>query len=130
MGRKQQDQKTDRKVKCKKQWNYQRKKRRKAIESLMTGDNSPVLDMTRIDAHAMPKRSKSEINIVSGSEGIEKNGDEKRSAHERMSPVSVVSQNPDKSPLLTKSASNPADDLSALLSMQSAKEREERSQQE
>ena len=41
------------------------KKRRKAIESLMTGDNSPVLDMTRIDAHAMPKRSKSEINIVS-----------------------------------------------------------------
>ena len=106
------------------------KKRRKAIESLMTGDNSPVLDMTRIDAHAMPKRSKSEINIVSGSEGIEKNGDEKRSAHERMSPVSVVSQNPDKSPLLTKSASNPADDLSALLSMQSAKEREERSQQE
>ena len=106
------------------------KKRRKAIESLMTGDNSPVLDMTRIDAHAMPKRSKSEINIVSGSEGFEKNGDEKRSAHERMSPVSVVSQNPDKSPLLTKSASNPADDLSALLSMQSAKEREERSQQE
>jgi len=99
------------------------KKRRKAIESLMTGDTPPVAEtIIALDTPALPKKSKSD-KVVSESNG-EKS--EEKAALERLSPV--VSP-PDKSQL-TKSSSNPADDLSALLSLQSAKEREERSQQD
>ena len=99
------------------------KKRRKAIESLMTGDTPPVAETSiALDTPALPKKSKSD-KVVSESNG-EKS--EEKAALERLSPV--VSP-PDKSQL-TKSSSNPADDLSALLSLQSAKEREERSQQD
>lgn len=106
------------------------KKRRKAIESLMTGDNKPgaddVVSASSADTHALPKKSKSDI-VVSESKSEQS---EEKTVSDRLSPVVASSHTPEKSQLVTKSSSNPADDLTALLSLQSAKEREERSQQD
>ena len=89
------------------------KKRRQAIESLMTGEAGGAEGLSKEETPL--KRTKSDSSLTeesggaSGASGLQEAGPDTREE---------------------ESQAQPADDLSALLSLQSAKEREERSQQD
>jgi len=91
------------------------KKRRQAIESLLTGEGVAKPVEASGDAAGVPeKKSKSDEGHVKDEVGEVESGGGAQAA----------------SPSTEKGVGGAPDDLTALLSMQSAKEREERSQQE
>ena len=106
------------------------KKRRQAIESLLTGEAVPCPGLTPVtaDTALLPvKRNKSDLTAAAS----DKPAVELKCDHNTSSisvPDTVDTPTPEKEK--EKTPSKPADDLSALLSLQSAKEREERSQQD
>ena len=108
------------------------KKRRQAIESLLTGEAVPGPGLTPVtaDTALLPvKRNKSDTNLTaaaSDNTAVELECDHNTSSISV--PDTVDTPTPEKEK--EKTPSKPADDLSALLSLQSAKEREERSQQD
>ena len=108
------------------------KKRRQAIESLLTGEAvpGPGLNPVTADTALLPvKRNKSDTNLTiaaSDNTAVELECDHNTSSISV--PDTVDTPTPEKEK--EKTPSKPADDLSALLSLQSAKEREERSQQD
>ena len=108
------------------------KKRRQAIESLLTGEAVPCPGLTPVtaDTALLPvKRNKSDTNLTAAAS--DKPAAELKCDHNTSSisvPDTVDTPTPEKEK--EKTPSKPADDLSALLSLQSAKEREERSQQD
>ena len=92
------------------------KKRRQAIESLMTGEAGGTEGLSKEETPL--KRTKSDSSVTEESGGGVGSGG--ASGQQEAGPDTREEDSP----------AQPADDLSALLSLQSAKEREERSQQD
>ena len=104
------------------------KKRRQAIESLMTGEAVVATDVIKDTTTNVPiKRSKSDTRKIDIGETEDNTVKEVKSL---TSQNNISNTSTDLNASSDKISSKPADDLSALLSMQSAKEREERSQQD
>ena len=104
------------------------KKRRQAIESLMTGEAVVATDVIKDTTTNVPiKRSKSDTTKIDIGETEDNTVKEVKFL---TSQNNISSTATDLHVSSEKTSSKPADDLSALLSMQSAKEREERSQQD